>query len=262
MVLAFFAASDGIVNENLSTNFSNEIQVASIRAFYTVQEFIESVHSETYSALIEGYIENEDERHEMFHAIDNFECIKKKAAWTQKWMSRDIPFATRLLSFCIVEGLFFSGSFCAIFWLKDQNINLKGLFAANQYISRDEGIHTEGGITIFKKLKYIPTQQIVNEIFYDAVDIEIKFITESIPVAMIGMNKELMVQYIKFVSDRLLLQLGYDKLFSVKNPFDFMERLSLDNISNFHTQRVTEYSRGQNIQKVKDKESFDTKDDF
>lgn len=218
--------------------------------------------SETYSALIEGYIDNDDERNKLFHAIDNYECIQKKAKWTLKWMNKEIPFAIRILAFAVVEGLFFSGSFCAIFWLKDQNINLKGLFAANQYIARDEGIHTSAAIAIFKKLKYIPDQNIVHEIFYDAVDIETQFITESIPCKMIGMNSDLMVQYIKFVSDRLLLQLGYEKLFGVKNPFDFMERISLDNVSNFHTQRVTEYSRGQNIQKVKSTKDFDTTSDF
>jgi ribonucleoside-diphosphate reductase subunit M2 len=218
--------------------------------------------SETYSALIEGYIDNADEQHKVFHAIENFECIKKKANWAQKWMTRDIPFATRLLAFCVVEGLFFSGSFCAIFWLKDQNINLKGLFAANEYISRDEGMHCAGAVMIFKKLKYTPKQEIVHEIFNDAVDIETEFVTESIPVDMIGMNKDLMIQYIKFVGDRLLLQLGYERLFDVKNPFDFMERMNLDNVSNFHVRRVTEYSRGQNIQKVKSGTGFETEEDF
>lgn len=262
MILAFFAASDGIVNENLSTNFANEIQIACIRAYYTAQQMIESVHSETYSALIESYIEDDEERDVLFRAIENFECVRKKANWAQKWMNSDIPFAVRLVAFCVVEGIFFSGSFCAIFWLKDQNINMKGLFSANEFISRDEGLHTDAAVMIFKKLKYIPSEEIIHNLFEDAIAQEIEFINDAISCDMIGMNKGLMSDYIKFVGDRLLCQLGYNRIYNVKNPFVFMERINLDNISNFHTRRVTEYARSQKIEKIKNASDFYTDGDF
>lgn len=261
MILAFFAASDGIVNENLTTNFASEVQVSPIRSFYAIQEYIEVVHGESYAALIETYIQDEEERDKLFHAIENYPCIRKKAEWTQQWMTRDIPFAVRLLAFSVVEGLFFQGSFCAIFWLKDQGVKLKGLFAANEYISRDEGLHCKGAVMIFKKLKYKPNQQIVHDILKDAVFIESQFITESIKCDMIGMNSNLMTQFIKFMADRLLVQLGYDKLFNVKNPFDFMEKIGMDNKTNFHARRVTDYSRGK-ITKIKNLQEFSTDDDF
>jgi ribonucleotide reductase beta subunit family protein with ferritin-like domain len=218
--------------------------------------------SETYAALIETYISNDEERDKYFHALENFACIRKKAEWTQKWMNKDIPFAIRLIAFCVVEGIFFSGSFCAIFWLKDQHINMKGLFSANEFISRDENLHCVAGVTIFKKLKYIPDEQIVSDLFKDAIEHEIQFINEAIPCKMIGMNSDLMSQYIKYVGDMLLSQLGYTKLYNVENPFSFMGRSGMDNISNFHTRRVTEYARSSKIEKIKTVESFDTSEDF
>jgi ribonucleotide reductase beta subunit family protein with ferritin-like domain len=219
--------------------------------------------SETYSALIESYIEDEAERDRYFHALENFSCITQKAEWAQKWMNPEIPFALRLIAFAVVEGVFFSGAFCSIFWLKDQNINLKGLFSANEFISRDENLHCCAAVTIFKKLKYIPNEKIVHDLFKDAVMHEIDFITVALPVKMIGMNSDLMSEYIKFVADRLLLQLGYNRLYNVKNPFDFMEKIGMDNISNFHTRRVTEYARSDKIVKIKGASDFDTSgDDF
>ena len=262
-ILAFFAVADGVVNENLAINFSNEIEVSVIRAYYTAQEFIESVHQQVYSELIERYIEEESERETLFNSIENFPCIQKKTEWAQKWMNRDIPFAMRIMAFAIMEGVFFSGAFCAIFWLKKVG-NLKGLFESNFLISRDESLHTEVAVLIFKKLKHVPNQEIVHEIFKEAVvDIEIPFIVEAIPCDMIGMNSELMSQYIKFVADRLLVQLGYERLFHKENPFDFMENIGMENVSNFHTERVTEYSRGTGqLNEVKDASGFDTSGDF
>lgn len=218
--------------------------------------------SETYAALIETYISDSEERDTYFRALENFECIRKKAEWAQKWMTKDIPFAVRIIAFCVVEGIFFSGSFCAIFWLKDQHVNMKGLFSANEFISRDENLHCQCAIAIFNKLKYIPNEQTVHDLFKDAIEHEIQFINEAIPCKMIGMNSDLMSQYIKYIGDMLLSQLGYSKLYNVENPFIFMGRSGMDNISNFHTRRVTEYARSSKIEKIKNVEAFDTEEDF
>ena len=218
--------------------------------------------SETYSALIETYIEDESERDVYFRAVENFPCIKQKADWAQQWMNSEIPFAIRLIAFAVVEGVFFSGAFCSIFWLKDREIKLPGLFNSNSYIARDEGLHCQFATVLFKKLKYIPNEQIVHDLFKNAVNHEIEFITIALPVKMIGMNSDLMSDYIKFVADRLLLQLGYNRIYNVKNPFSFMDRIGMDNISNFHTSRVTEYARSEKIEKIKGVHDFDTEEDF
>ena len=242
MVLAFFAASDGIIIENLVSRFMVEIQSSEIRAFYSFQNFMENVHSETYSLLIDTYIKDSDEKSKLFNAIDNFPCIKKKTDWARKWISDDSSnFATRLLSFAIVEGLFFSSSFASIFWIKKMN-KLPGLCLSNEYISRDEALHVEHAVMLYGKLeKRVSNQQFV-EIMKEAVDIEIEFITKTIPCRMIGMNAKSMIMYIKFIADRLALQLGYDKIYGDKNPFDFMEMISLDLKTNMFEARISSYS--------------------
>lgn len=242
MVLAFFAASDGIIIENLVSRFMTEIQSSEVRAFYSFQNFMENVHSETYSLLIETYIKNADEKALMFNAIDSFPCIKKKTDWASKWISDESSnFATRLLAFTIVEGLFFSSSFASIFWIKKKNI-LPGLCLSNEYISRDESLHVAHAVMLYGKLKKRVSKKRFIEIMREAVDIEIEFITEAIPCRLIGMNSDLMITYIKFIADRLALQLGYDKLYNVKNPFDFMEMISIDQKTNFFEARVSSYS--------------------
>ena len=241
MILAFFASSDGVVNENLVNRFSNEVQLAEARAVYSIQNFIETIHSECYSLLIQTYIKDDVERLKCFNSIYHFPCIRKKFEWGQKWITSTDNFNKRLLAFAIVEGLFFSGSFCAIYWLKKRGL-MKGLTFANELISRDEGMHTEFAIYLYNtycdKLGY---GEII-EIFTEAVEIEKEFITESLPVRLIGMNSQLMKQYIEFVADRLVSQLNYPKLYNSSNPFDFMELISLEGKTNFFEKRVSEYS--------------------
>ena len=243
MILAFFASSDGVVNENIVNRFSQEVQLAEVRAVYSVQNFIETIHSETYSLLISSYIKDEKERNECFKAIELFPCIKKKFDWGLKYITSSDSFEKRLVAFAIVEGLFFSGSFCAIFWLKKRGL-MKGLTFSNELISRDEALHTEFAIYLYNtycdenRLEY----EEFREMIIDAVNIEKEFITESLPVRLIGMNSDLMSQYIEFVADRLLVQLGYKKLFNVINPFDFMEMISIEGKTNFFEKRVSEYS--------------------
>ena len=240
MVLAFFAASDGIIIENLVSRFMTEIQSSEIRAFYAFQNFMENVHSETYSLLIDTYIKDSDEKHRMFNAIDNYPCIKKKTDWALKWISDD-TFPTRLLAFTIVEGLFFSSSFAAIFWIKQKNI-LPGLCLSNEYISRDESLHVAHAVMLYGKLEKRVSKERFVEIMREAVDIEIEFITEAIPCRLIGMNSKSMILYIKFVADRLALQLGYDKIYGVKNPLDYMDMISLDLKTNMFEARISSYS--------------------
>lgn len=242
MVLAFFAASDGVIVENLALRFMNEIQSSEVRAFYSFQNFMENVHSETYSLMIETYVSDAEEKHKLLHAVENYPCIQKKSAWARKWISDGrSSFSTRLIAFAIVEGLFFSSSFASIFWLKRKNI-LPGLCLSNEYISRDEGLHVEHAVLLYNKLKRKVSKKKFVDIVKEAVLIEIEFITEAIPCRMIGMNSELMVQYIKFVADRLALQMGYDKIYSVPNPFDFMEHISIQKKTNFFEHRVSEYA--------------------
>ena len=242
MVLAFFAASDGIVLENLGQRFMNEVQLPEAKAAYGFQLMMENIHSETYSLLIDTYIKDENEKLKLFRAIDNFECIKKKADWAIKWINdKRSSFATRLIAFACIEGIFFSGSFCAIYWLKKRGI-MPGLTFSNELISRDEGMHTDYAVCLFHKLIKKPKKQKVHDLMKNAVEIEKEFICEALPCKLIGMNQELMSQYIEFVADRLLLQLGYPKLYNVSCPFDFMEMISLEGKTNFFEKRVGDYS--------------------
>jgi ribonucleotide reductase beta subunit family protein with ferritin-like domain len=242
-IIGFFAGSDGIIMENLAVRFLREIQIPEARAFYSYQIFNESIHSETYSLLIDTYIKDEDEKMKIFNSIENIPCIAKKANWAHKWINnQNVNFATRLLAFSIVEGVFFSGSFCAIYWLKKRGL-MPGLTFSNELISRDEGLHCEFACLLYSFIKNKIPQHIVKEIFEEAVNIEKEFITESIPCAMIGMNASIMIKYIEFVADRLLIQLGYDKIWKTENPFDFMELISLRPKTNFFELRVGEYTK-------------------
>ena len=242
MVLAFFAASDGIVLENLGQRFLSEVQLPEARAAYGFQLMMENIHSETYSLLIDTYIKDKDEQTKLFRAIDNFPCIKKKADWAIKWIQDNrSSFATRLVAFACVEGIFFSGSFCSIYWLKKRGL-MPGLTFSNELISRDEGMHTEYAVLLFNKLSRKPKKGKVVELIKDAVEIEKEFILEALPCKLIGMNSKLMSQYIEFVADRLSQQLGYGKIFNSSNPFDFMEMISLEGKTNFFEKRVGDYS--------------------
>jgi len=242
-IIGFFAGSDGIVMENLAVRFMKEIQIPEVRAFYSYQIFNESIHSETYSLLIDTYIKDNEEKNKIFNSIENIPSVAKKALWAQKWIdNNDVSFATRLLGFAIVEGVFFSGSFCAIYWIKKRGL-LPGLTFSNELISKDEGMHTEFACLLYSMIKNKIDEEVVHQIFKEAVSIEKEFITESIACEMIGMNATLMKQYIEFVSDRLLMQLGYNKIWNSENPFDFMELISLRPKSNFFEVRVGEYAK-------------------
>lgn len=242
-ILAFFAGSDGIVNENLSSRFMNEVMIPEAKFFYGFQIAIESIHSETYSLLIDTYEKNQEEKKRLLNAIYTIPCVKRKADWAFKWIeSKEDSFAHRLVAFAAVEGIFFSGAFCAIFWLKERGV-MPGLTFSNELISRDEGLHTEFAILLYSKLTNKLTQEDLHSLINEAVDIENEFITDSIPCQMLGMNADLMTQYIKYVADRLVVQLGYDKLYNVTNPFDFMDRIGINLKSNFFETRVGEYSR-------------------
>lgn len=242
MILAFFAASDGIVLENLGMRFMSEVQMPEARAFYGFQIMMENVHSEMYSLLIDSYIQNSEEKDTCFKAIENFPCIKKKADWAIKWIhdKRSI-FATRLIAFACVEGIFFSGSFCAIYWLKKRGL-MPGLTFSNELISRDEGMHTDFAVLLYSKLQKKLNKQRVYEIIKEAVEIEKEFICDALPCRLIGMNSDLMTKYIEFVADRLVVQLGYEKIYHSSNPFDFMEMISIEGKTNFFEKRVGDYS--------------------
>ena len=245
MVLAFFAASDGIVNENLAINFLNEVQYPEARSFYGFQVAIENIHSEVYSLLIDTYIKDEKERDMLFHAVEHYDSIKKKADWALKWINSD-SFAERLIAFAAVEGIFFSGSFCSIFWLKKRGL-MPGLSFSNELISRDEGLHCSFACLLHNK--YVTdkvSKERIKEIICSAVDIEREFISESLPVSLIGMNNDLMVQYIQFVADFWLTELGCDRVYNISNPFDFMEMISLQGKTNFFERRVGEYKKVEN----------------
>jgi ribonucleotide reductase beta subunit family protein with ferritin-like domain len=252
--LAFFAASDGIVLENLAVRFMSEVQLAEARAFYGFQIAMENIHSHTYSLLIDTFIKDETEKNRLFHSIDTFPCIKRKADWAQKWINdKKSSFATRLVAFACIEGIFFSGAFCSIFWLKTKGL-MPGLCFSNELISRDEALHTEFAILLYSRLNNKSTKKKVTEIVKNAVEIEIEFICEALPCRLIGMNSTLMSDYVKFVADRLLLQLGYEKVYHVENPFSFMEMISIDSKTNFFEKRVSEYSLAT---KVKDNDIFE-----
>ncbi len=242
-VLGFFAGSDGIVNENLATRFSREVQLPEVRAYYTIQMAIESIHSEMYSLLIDTYITDPKEKVDILRAIQTIPSVQMKADWAASWIeSEKATFATRLIGFAAVEGIFFSGSFCAIFWLKQRGL-MPGLTVSNEFISRDEGLHTDFACALFKELKHKPAKETVHQIIKEAVNIEKHFITKALPCDLIGMNAELMSQYIEFVADRLSKQLGYGVIYGTANPFDFMERLSLEGKDNFFEKRVTTYAK-------------------
>lgn len=241
-VLAFFAGSDGIVTENLALRFMRDIRIPEVRCFYGFQIAIENIHSETYSLLIDTYIKDSEERNRLFRATTEVPSIKKKAMWALKWIEDDqSTFQKRLLGFALVEGLFFSGSFCAIFWLKKRGL-MPGLTFSNELISRDEGLHTDFAVYLYSLLQDRLSREEVHTIFREAVAIEKEFITESLPCNLIGMNMTMMAEYIEYVADRLLVQLGYPKIWSTKNPFDFMEMISLAGKTNFFEKRVSEYS--------------------
>ena len=242
MILAFFAASDGIVLENLGMRFMGEVQLSEARAFYGFQIAMENIHSEMYSVLIDTYIKDREEKNRLFNALENFECIKKKGDWAQKWINdKRSSFATRLIAFACVEGIFFSGAFCSIYWLKKRGL-MPGLTFSNELISRDEALHTEFAVLLYNKLvKKLPKAKIV-EIIKEAVEIEKEFICDALPCRLIGMNADLMKQYIEFVADRLCLQLGAGEIFKTSNPFEFMELISLEGKTNFFEKRVGDYS--------------------
>ena len=243
-VLAFFAGSDGIVNENLAARFMNEIHVPEAKAFYTFQLAIESIHSETYSLLIDTYIKDNREKEHLFDAINNVPCITKKANWALKWIDdKESPFAARLVAFAIVEGVFFSSAFASIYYIKEKGL-LHSLTFSNELISRDESLHTEFAVLMYKHLMNKMKQEDVHRIVEEAVDIEIEFVKDSLPCGLLGMNSELMIEYVKFIADRLLKQLEYEPLYNINNcPLDFMERISITNKSNFFEVRVAEYSK-------------------
>ncbi len=259
-VLAFFAASDGIVNENLAINFLNEVQYPEARCFYGFQIMIENIHSETYSLLIDTYIKDPVEKDRLFHAIDTVPCVGKKAQWALRWISNG-TFAERLVAFAAVEGIFFSGSFCSIFWLKKRGL-MPGLSFSNELISRDEGLHCDFACLLYSQLENKLPVQKVTEVITNAVTIEKEFVSDALPVKLIGMNSDLMCQYIEFVADRLLVALGCPKFYNASNPFPFMEMISLQGKTNFFEKRVAEYQKAGVMSKNEDNNVFKLDEDF
>ena len=260
-ILAFFAASDGIVNENLAENFVNEVQYSEAKFFYGFQIMMENIHSETYSLLIDTYVKDEEEKDKLFNAIDTFPAIMEKAEWALKWIESP-SFAERLIAFAAVEGIFFSGAFCSIFWLKKRGL-MPGLTFSNELISRDEGVHCDFAVHLHNKhLVNKVSPKRIKEILIDALDIERMFITESLPVSLIGMNAKLMTQYLEFVTDRLLVELGCEKEYNSSNPFDFMDMISLQGKTNFFEKRVSEYQKAGVLNKEEEKDKFSFDADF
>jgi ribonucleotide reductase beta subunit family protein with ferritin-like domain len=259
MILAFFAASDGIVVENLGARFMNDVQISEARAFYAFQIAMETIHSEMYSLLIEKYVTDREEKDKLFGALNEFNCIKKKGDWAIKWIQdKRSSFASRLVAFACVEGIFFSGAFCSIYWLKNRGL-MPGLTFSNELISRDEALHTEFAVLLYSKLVKKLDKKRVFDIIKEAVDIEKEFIMDALPCRLVGMNNELMSQYIEFVADRLSVQLGYDKIYNTANPFSFMEMISMEGKTNFFEKRVGEYSLAN---KKNDDEIFDFASNF
>jgi ribonucleotide reductase beta subunit family protein with ferritin-like domain len=256
-ILAFFAGSDGIVLENLLQNFCNEIQIPEVRCFYTFQAMMENIHSEVYSLLIDTFIKEPSRKTMLFNAIDTIPCVEQKAKWALKWIDSSRPYSERLVAFAVVEGIFFSGSFCAIFWLKNRGKMVKALGTSNELISRDESLHTQFAILLYSKIVNKLSDQQVKNIITEAVEIEKTFICESLPCNLIGMNKDLMGEYIEFVADRLITQLGYSKIYNTKNPFSFMDIMNLDGKSNFFEKRVTEYSIASSSKNTHDDSTWD-----
>lgn len=258
-VLAFFAASDGIVNENLAENFVSEVQYTEAKFFYGFQIMMENIHSETYSLLIDTYIKDKEEQNYLFNAIDTVPAVQKKAEWALKWIGSE-SFVERLIAFAAVEGIFFSGSFCSIFWLKKRGL-MPGLSFSNELISRDEGLHTDFAVHLYKyHIENKLSKERLIEIIDSALEIEKEFITEALPVSLIGMNSDLMKQYLEYVSDRLLVDLGVGKIYNSENPFDFMKNIAMENKTNFFEKRVSEYSKSG--VGVKENSSFSTEEDF
>ena len=242
-VLAFFSASDGIVNENLAMRFYNEVQLPEARSFYGFQIAMENIHAETYGLLIDTYIKDEAKKDYLFKAIENIPCIKKKADWAMKWINGNDSFAERLVAFAAIEGIFFSGSFCSIFWLKKRGL-MPGLTFSNELISRDEGLHTDFACLLYRDyIQDKPSEARIRELIIEAVDFECDFITDALPVSLIGMNAESMKEYIRFVADRLMRSLGYNNIWDAKNPFDWMELISMQGKTNFFERKVSEYQK-------------------
>ena len=259
-VLAFFAASDGIVNENLAENFVSEVQYTEAKFFYGFQIMMENIHSETYSLLIDTYIKDKEEQNYLFNAIDTVPAVQKKAEWALKWIGSE-SFVERLIAFAAVEGIFFSGSFCSIFWLKKRGL-MPGLSFSNELISRDEGLHTDFGVHLYNHhIENKLSKERLIEIIDSALTIEKEFITEALPVSLIGMNSDLMKQYLEYVSDRLLIDLGVGKIYNSENPFDFMKNIAMENKTNFFEKRVGEYSK-QGVGTKPDTIQFSTEEDF
>ena len=259
MILAFFAASDGIVLENLAERFMSEVQVSEARAFYGFQIAMENIHSETYSLLIETYIKNPEEKSRLFNAINVFPCIKRKSDWAQKWIHDNrSSFATRLVAFACIEGIFFSGAFCSIYWMKKRGL-MPGLTFSNELISRDEALHCEFAILLYSKLVKKMNKAKFYELVKEAVEIETEFICDALPCRLIGMNAQLMTEYIQFVADRLSLQMGYEKIYNAKNPFDFMELISLEGKTNFFERSVGDYALAN---KTMSSDVFELNEDF
>jgi ribonucleotide reductase beta subunit family protein with ferritin-like domain len=259
-ILGFFAGSDGIVLENLIGNFCKEIQNPEMRCFYMFQGMMENIHSECYSLLIDCLVDSKSRQQELFHAIESIPCVERKAVWAQKWLDPSVDFARRLIAFAVVEGIFFSGSFCAVFWLKSQGKMCNSLGKANELIARDEALHTKFATMVYRNhVKNKLSSKDVLEIVLEAVDIEKQFICESLPCRLIGMNSELMTQYILFVADLLIQDLGYTSVFNVSNPFPFMTSMALDGQTNFFESRVSEYQKNTILESEK---SFDLTTDF
>ncbi len=263
-ILPFFAGSDGIVNMNISLNFSKEVTIPEAKFVYDFQSMMEGIHAETYSLMIDNYIMDPVKKNELFAGIETIPCVSKKAEWAMKWIKNkeDEPFAKRLIAFAIVEGIFFSGSFCAIYWLKQRGL-MPGLTFSNELISRDEGMHTDFACMLYSKIINKIDQSIVHQMFNDALEIEKEFINKSLPCRLIGMNSELMSRYLEFVADRLLVQLGYDKIYKSSNPFPFMDAINLQGKTNFFEHRVSQYQKAkldtnQNISVVKSSLSSNT----
>lgn len=264
-ILAFFSASDGIVNENLALRFYNDVQIPEARSFYGFQIAMENIHAETYGLLIDTYIKDKQEKNYLFKAIDNIPCIQKKADWALKWIYNNESFALRLIAFAAIEGIFFSGSFCSIFWLKKRGL-MPGLTFSNELISRDEGLHTDFACLLYRGyLQNKPDEKVVRELIVEAVDFEKEFISEALPVSLIGMNAKLMQQYIEFVADRLMLELGHKEIYGSSNPFDWMELISLQGKTNFFEKRVSEYQKAGVMESLKRSDTgfaFTTEMDF
>ncbi len=263
-ILAFFSASDGIVNENLVLRFYQDVQIPEARSFYSFQIAMENVHAETYGLLIDTYLEDDQEKDYLFKAIENIACISKKAQWALKWISAEEDFAIRLIAFAAIEGIFFSGSFCSIFWLKKRGI-MPGLTFSNELISRDEGLHTDFACLLYRYIENKPAKERVLSLIKEAVEMEKEFISDALPVSLIGMNAQLMKTYIEYVADRLLGELGYGKIYGSANPFDWMELISLQGKTNFFEKRVSEYQKA-GVMNSLDRQStqlmFDTEIDF